>query len=103
MKHFMIEYTLTSGTAEAWHADVAAFIASLDSDPELKGRIHYRVTRKKDSNSYYHFAAAADEQAVKALQQKEFFKRYTERTREVAGGEVTVTPLEIIGETAHST
>jgi quinol monooxygenase YgiN len=100
MKHFMIEYTLKNAAADAWHADVAAFIAALNGDPELNGRIQYRVTRKKDSTSYYHFAAAADEQAVKALQQKDFFKRYTERTREVAGGEVTVTPVEIIGETA---
>jgi hypothetical protein len=102
MKHFMIEYKLTNATAEAWHADIAAFIAALDGDPDLIGRILYRVTKKKDSNSYYHFAAAADEHAVKVLQQKEFFKRYTERTREVAGGEVTVTPYEIIAETAQS-
>ena len=45
-------------------------------------------------------AAATDEQAIKALQSKDFFKRYTEKTRAVAGGEVTVTPMEIIAETA---
>ena len=49
---------------------------------------------------YIHLAAAADEQAVKTLQGKEFFKRYTEKTREVSGGGVTVTPIEIIAATA---
>jgi hypothetical protein len=49
---------------------------------------------------HYHLAAAVDEQAIKALQQCEFFKRYTEKTRLIAGGEVSVSPLEIIAETA---
>jgi hypothetical protein len=40
-------------------------------------------------------------QAIKTLQQRDFFKHYTERTRQVAGGEVTVTPIELIAETAH--
>jgi hypothetical protein len=38
--------------------------------------------------------------AVKTLQQRDFFKHYTEKTRQVAGGEVTVTPIELIAETA---
>jgi hypothetical protein len=56
--------------------------------------------KNRDDSSYFHFAAAADEQAVKTLQQREFFKHYTEKTRQVAGGEVTVTPIELIDETA---
>ena len=54
----------------------------------------------RDGADYFHFAAAADETAIKALQSREFFKRYTEKTKQVAGGEVTVSPLEIIAETA---
>ena len=39
---------------------------------------------------------------AKALQSRDFFKHYTERTRQAAsGGEVTVTPIELIGETAR--
>jgi hypothetical protein len=38
--------------------------------------------------------------AVKTLQQRDFFKHYTEKTRQVAGGEVTVTPIELIAETS---
>lgn len=56
--------------------------------------------KSRDNSSYFHLAAAADEQAVKTLQSRDFFKHYTERTRQVAGGEVTVTPIELIGETA---
>jgi predicted mannosyl-3-phosphoglycerate phosphatase (HAD superfamily) len=100
MKQFLITYTRTTGSEEAWHRDITAFIAELDADPELKGRIVYRGMKVRDDSRYYHFAAAADEQAIKALQQREFFKRYAENTRLVAGGEVSVLPLEIVAETA---
>jgi hypothetical protein len=99
MRHFLIRYTRTNASEESWHQDIAAFIAALDSDPDLKGKISYRCMKVRDEASYYHLAAASDEQAIKALQQREFFKRYTEKTRHVGGGEVTVSPLEIIAET----
>jgi hypothetical protein len=100
MKHFVIKYQFANGTTEEWHREVARFIAALNSDPELKGRIGYRVMKNRDDASYFHFAAAADDQAVKTLQSRDFFKHYTEKTRQVAGGEVTVTPIELIAETA---
>ena len=101
MKHFMIKYQFANGTTEQWHGEIERFIAALNSDPELKGKISYRVMKNRDDTSYYHLAAAADEQAIKTLQAREFFKHYTEKTRQVAGGEVTVTPIEVIAETAH--
>jgi hypothetical protein len=100
MKHFMIKYQFANGTTEEWHREIGRFIAALDSDPDLKGRIIYRVMKNRDDASYYHLAAAADEQAIKTLQQRDFFKHYTEKTRQVAGGEVVVTPIEVIAQTA---
>jgi hypothetical protein len=101
MKHFMIRYTRSNGTEADWHRDIVEFISQIDGDPDLKGKITYRCMKMRDDSSYYHLAAAVDEQAIKALQAKDFFKRYTEKTRLVAGGEVVVTPMEIIAETAH--
>jgi len=101
MKHFMIKYQFASGTPEEWHREIARFIAALDGDPELRGKIVYRCMKNRDDSSYFHLASAADEQAVKALQQRDFFKHYTEKTRQVAGGEVVVTPIELIAETAR--
>jgi hypothetical protein len=100
MKHFMIKYQFANGTTEEWHREIDRFISALNSDAELKGRIIYRVMKNRDDTSYFHLAAAADEQAVKTLQSRDFFKHYTEKTRQVAGGEVVVTPIELIGETA---
>jgi hypothetical protein len=100
MKHFMIKYQFANGTSEQWHREIDRFIAALDGDPELRGRIIYRVMKNRDDAGYTHLAAAADEQAIKTLQGRDFFKHYTERTRQVAGGEVVVTPIELIAQTA---
>jgi hypothetical protein len=100
MKHFMIKYQFANGTTEEWHREIGRFISALNNDPELKGKIIYRCMKNRDDSSYYHLAAAADEQAIKTLQARDFFKHYTEKTRQVAGGDVVVTPIELIAETA---
>jgi hypothetical protein len=99
MPHFLIRYRRRKVAAEAWHQDVARFIAALDDDPELSGKISYRCMRIGDGDEYLHSAAAADEQAVKTLQSRDFFKRYSERTREIADGAVEVVKTEIVAET----
>jgi hypothetical protein len=53
-----------------------------------------------DSGSYYHIAAAASKDAVKALQDREFFQRYTKESKRVSGGTLEVLPLAIIAETS---
>ena len=56
--------------------------------------------KNRDDASYFHLTAAADDQAVKTLQQRDFFKHYTEATRRAAAnGEVVVTPIELIAST----
>jgi hypothetical protein len=101
MKHFLIRYQFKNGTPEEWRGHIGRFIAALDSDPEVKGKIAYRCMKERDGSGYYHLAAASDEAAVKALQSKDFFKSYTQETNRVGGGEVVVTPLEVIAETSH--
>ncbi len=102
MKHFLIKYQFKNGSPEAWRQHIAQFISGLDSDPDLRGRISYRCMKEKNGAGYYHLAAAADDDAIKALQSKEFFKRYTEETKSVAGGEVEVVALEMIAGTAFT-
>src|SRR5437899_9581001 len=80
MKHFMIKYQFANGTTEDWHREIGRFISALNNDPELKGKITYRCMKNRDDTSYYHLAAAADEQAIKSLQHRDFFKHYTEMT-----------------------
>jgi len=100
MKHFMIRYEFRNGTTEEWHREIGRFIKAIDADPELKGRIGYRVLKHRDDGSYFHLASVSDDAAQKALQSRDFFRAYQEMTRKVAGGEVTATPIEWVDQTA---
>ena len=99
MKTFLIKYQFKDGSPDAWHQEIGRFIAALDSDPELKGRISYRCMKEKDGPGYYHLATPVDDEAAAALQRKAFFRPYTDETKRVAGGLVEVVPLEVIAET----
>jgi hypothetical protein len=101
MKRFLIKYryAVPGEPPEAWHRQVAEFIAALDGDPELAGRIAYRCMKARDGAEYYHLAEPADDEAAKILQERPFFKRYTEESRRVAGGSLEVVALETIAET----
>ena len=55
--------------------------------------------KNRDDGDYFHLASGTDDSAQKTLQSRDFFKHYTELTRNTAGGEVTVTPSELIEQT----
>ena len=40
---------------------LADFIAAIDSDPALQGKITYRCMKNRDGSDYYHLATAADD------------------------------------------
>jgi hypothetical protein len=96
----MIRYEFANGPEEEWRREIARFIAELDNDPIIAGRIAYRVTKARNGNTYTHLAAATDDDAVKALQASAFFKKYQESTRRVAkDGKVEVVGIDLVAET----
>jgi hypothetical protein len=99
MKQFLIRYRRTEGSPEDWHREIAAFIAAIDSDPALAGKIGYRCLKVRDGADYFHIATVHDDAGRVALQDREFFKHYTQATRTIAGGVVDVTPIETVAET----
>jgi hypothetical protein len=101
MKYFLIKYRFQGKSEEEWHREISRFIAAVDADPVLQGKITYRCMKGKGGQDYYHLAAAADDLAIKALNERDFFSRYTAQTKLAAGGEVDVLPLEIIAETRN--
>ena len=100
MKHFMIKYQFRNGPKDDWHEEIGRFIAAINDDPELRGKLSYRCMKHRDDENYFHLASVVDDQTQKTLQSRDFFKHYAEMTRKVAGGEVTVTPIEWIDATA---
>ena len=100
MKTFLIKYQFKEGSPEEWHRHIGRFIAALDSDPDLKGRISYRCMKERNGPGYYHLATPTSDEAAALLQTKDFFRLYSEATRRVAGGTVEVVPLEVVAETS---
>jgi hypothetical protein len=99
MKYFLIRYRFQDGAREDWHREIAAFIAALNADPDVAGRITYRCMRRRDTDEYFHVAGTADDQAAKVLQSRAWFKHYTEETKRASGGTVEVVPLDVIAQT----
>ena len=100
MKQFLIKYRHTNGTTEDWHHEIGQFIAAIDADPALHGKVGYRCLKARDGADYFHIATVHDDSGRVALQERAFFKHYTEATRTVSGGTLEVLPLETIAETA---
>ncbi|MGE5150334.1 MAG: hypothetical protein ACM3II_09465 [Rhodospirillaceae bacterium] len=100
MKQFLIRYRHTEGTTEDWHREIGRFIAAIDADPALKGKIGYRCLKARDGADYFHIATVREDSGQKALQERDFFKHYTAETRRISGGTVEVTPLETVAQTA---
>ena len=48
MKQFLIKYRRTNGSTEDWHREIGTFIAAIDSDPALKGKVSM-LTEMADS------------------------------------------------------
>ncbi|SRR5260370_328170 len=101
MKHFLIRYSFKEGSQEDWRREIKRFIAAIEGDATLNGRISYRCMKANNaSDDYYHLAAAADDEAAKTLQDREFFKQYTSESKRVSAGTLEVLPLTILAETS---
>lgn len=52
MKRFLIRYnfSLEDDSVDAWHVHVATFIAEIENDPALQGRLSYRCLKEDTKN-----------------------------------------------------
>ena len=99
MKQFLVKYRRQNGTPEEWHREIARFIANIDADPAIKGKVGYRCLKARDGADYFHIATVYEDSGQAALQTKDWFKAYQGATKAVSGGTVEVLPLELVAET----
>jgi hypothetical protein len=76
MKQFLIKYRHTNGSTEDWHREIGQFIAAIDGDPALAGKVGYRCLKARDGADYFHIATVHDDSGRIALQ--ETLRRYPE-------------------------
>jgi hypothetical protein len=99
MKHILIAYTFVQGSEENWQQEVKRFVTALETDADLNDKISYTALKNGKGSDYYHLAIVQDDEAAKLLNQKDFFKHYTEQNELISQGTLTVTPLELIAAT----
>jgi quinol monooxygenase YgiN len=99
MPQSIIAYTFKTGSEEAWRRRIATMIGEMNADPDLTGRIAYRVLKERNGQRYWHVASAVDDDALKALQGKDYFRSYQAATREAAAGTLEVIGTETVAET----
>jgi molybdopterin/thiamine biosynthesis adenylyltransferase len=78
MKQFLIKYRRTNGSTEDWHREIGTFIAAIDSDPALKGKVGYRCLKARDGEDYFHIATVHDDSGRVALQERADAQRLDE-------------------------
>ncbi|HMQ58479.1 MAG TPA: hypothetical protein PKE65_08020 [Rhizobiaceae bacterium] len=85
MRMLTIRYRY-SGPEADWRETIDRFIAAVDSDDELAGRFSYEVAIGDDGVERVHWARWSEEMTVKTLQSRDYFKAFSSRLRELAGG-----------------
>jgi hypothetical protein len=100
MPQSIITYTFKTGSRDDWHRRIADLVHAMNTDADLQGRIAYRVLKERKGERYWHIASAIDDDALKALQSKDYFRNYQAATRSVSDNAVEVIGTETIAETA---
>jgi len=67
MKQFLIKYQLKVGTEEQRRDEMVAFIAAMNGDPAVKGRISYRCMKVPGKPDYWHIVTAEDDASIVAM------------------------------------
>ena len=103
MKQFLIRYRRGGTDAETWHRDVAAFIAALDGDAELSGKISRIAACASPTATIICISPRRQTRPPsRRCNPRDYFKRYNERTRQVAAdGKVEVLKLDVVAETKN--
>jgi len=100
MKHFMIKYQFANGTTEEWHREIGRFHLRARQRSRAEGKDHLPLHEEPRRFQLLSSRRGRRRAGHQDLQARDFFKHYTEKTRQVAGGDVVVTPMELIAETA---
>jgi hypothetical protein len=89
-----------SGDEAAWKKATSDFIAAIDSDKEIAGRLHYRVNKARDGNRRVHWGWWDSPETVAKMQSRDYFKTFSAKVREMAGGTLSSTQIVRHDQTA---
>ena len=83
MKNVLVEYQF-DGDDRAWRKLVSDFLSDIEADTQLVGNFHYQVFSLPEGRRL-HIGRWANENALKYLQSKEFFRTFSHGVKALAG------------------
>ncbi len=87
------------GPEDEWRRAIDDFIAALDGDAEVAGRFNYQVATADDGVSRVHWGRWDSAETLKTMQSREYFRVFSERVRDFAGGPPQTLGAEVVLKT----
>lgn len=94
MRSITIRYRY-DGPEDPWRETIAAFIAALDSDPEVTGRFTYQVAVADDGVGRIHWGRWDTKETLATMQSRDYFKTFAAKVKEFAGGQPESVAAEV--------
>ena len=99
MRSITISYKF-GGPEGEWRKMVGDFIAAIDGDPEVAGKITYQVATADDRETRIHWGRWDNQDTLRTMQSRDYFKTFAERLRELTGGQQNVMASDVILKTS---
>ncbi len=84
MNGIIIQYQY-SGDEAAWEKATADFVAAIEADAGLNGGFMYMVTKSRGSDLRTHVGRWRDEETLKLMQSRDYFKTFAGILKGMAG------------------
>ena len=87
------------GPEENWRKVVGDFIAAIDGDPEIAGKLTYQVTIADDGETRIHWGRWDSQETLRVMQSRDYFKAFAQRVKEFAGGQPNSMSSDVVLKT----
>ena len=100
MNGIIIQYKY-SGDEAAWENATSDFVAALEADSELDGGFMYMVTKARESDTRTHIGRWRDDETLKLMQSRDYFKSFAGKLKEMAGDTLKPEGMNVTTMTAQ--
>ena len=100
MNGIIIQYQY-SGDEAAWEKATGDFVAAVEADSALEGGFMYLVTKARESDNRTHIGRWRDDETLKLMQSRDYFKTFAGILKEMAGDTLKPEGMSVITMTAQ--
>ena len=100
MNGIVIRYRYSGDEAE-WEKATGDFVAAVEADGELNGGFMYIVSKARESDNRTHIGRWRDEETLKLMQSREYFKTFAALLKQMAGDTLKAEGMTVATMTAQ--